>query len=199
MRLCAQDLTLERGGKRLFEGLCFELQSGTLTRLSGPNGAGTTSLLRCLAGLGEWQEGSLRLEGGDAELGPGARSHYIAHQEAVKTALTARENLEFWQGFLGGADVDEALAAFALDPLADLPTAWASSGQKRRMALARLALAFRPLWLLDEPTVGLDTASLARLSGLMKAHLAKGGIILAATHVPLDVETGLEIHLGAAA
>lgn len=199
MRLCAENLTLERGGKRLFAGLCFELQSGTLTRLTGPNGAGKTSLLRSLAGLGEWQAGSLRLEGGDTELGLGAQSHFIAHQEAVKPALTARENLEFWQGFLGGGDVDAALAAFALEPLADLPAAWASSGQKRRIALARLALAFRPLWLLDEPTVGLDTASQSRLAGLMKAHLAKGGIILAATHVPLDVEAAHEISLGAAA
>jgi heme exporter protein A len=199
MRLCAQNLTIERGGKRLFAKLCFELQPGTLTRLTGPNGAGKTSLLRVIAGLGEWQDGSLHLEGGDAELGIGAHAHFIAHQEAVKAALTARENLEFWQGFLGGGDVDEALAAFALEPLADLPAAWASSGQKRRIALARLALAFRPLWLLDEPTVGLDTASQNRLTSLMKAHLAKGGIILAATHVSLELETAHEINLGAAA
>jgi heme exporter protein A len=198
MRLYAQNLTIERGGKRLFAGLSFDLRQGTLTRLTGPNGAGKTSLLRSLAGLGEWQDGSLRLEGGDAELGLGAQSHFIAHQEAVKPALTARENLEFWQGFLGGGDVDAALAAFALEPLADLPAAWASSGQKRRIALARLALAFRPLWLLDEPTVGLDTASQSHLAGLMKAHLAKGGIILAATHVPLELETAHEINLGAA-
>ena len=198
MRLCAQNLTLERGGKRLFTALHFELQAGTLTRLTGPNGSGKTSLLRSLAGLGDWQDGSLRLAGGHAEFSIGAQSHFIAHQEAVKLALTARENLEFWQGFLGGGDVQEALAAFALEPLADLPAAWASSGQKRRMALARLALAFRPIWLLDEPSVGLDTASQGRLAALMKAHLAKGGIILAATHVPLGLETTHEIKLGAA-
>jgi heme exporter protein A len=199
MRLCAQNLTMERGGKRLFAGLRFELLPGTLTCLTGPNGAGKTSLLRAIAGLGEWQDGSLTLEDGDAELGIGAQSHFIAHQEAVKPALTARENLEFWQGFLGGGDVDEALGAFALEPLADLPAAWASSGQKRRIALARLALAYRPLWLLDEPTVGLDTASQNRLTGLMKAHVAKGGIILAATHVPLAVQAAQQISLGEAA
>jgi heme exporter protein A len=198
MRLCAQNLTIERGGKRLFEKLHFTLNQGTLTRLTGPNGAGKTSLLRIIAGLGEYSGGTLSLEGGDADLGIGAQSHFIGHQEAVKPALTARENLEFWQGFLGGGDVSQALAAFALEPLADLPAAWASSGQKRRIALARLALAFRPLWLLDEPTVGLDTASQARLAGLMKAHLAKGGMILAATHVPLELETAHEINLGAA-
>jgi heme exporter protein A len=199
MRLCAQNLTMDRGGKRLFASLRFELLPGTLTCLTGPNGAGKTSLLRAIAGLGEWQDGSLTLENGDAELSIGAQSHFIAHQEAVKPALTARENLEFWQGFLGGGDVDEALGAFALEPLADMPAAWASSGQKRRIALARLALAYRPLWLLDEPTVGLDTASQNRLTGLMKAHVAKGGIILAATHVPLAVQAAQEISLGEAA
>ncbi|MDP4822354.1 MAG: heme ABC exporter ATP-binding protein CcmA [Aestuariivirgaceae bacterium] len=198
MRLCAQNLTLERGGRRLFENVCFELHKGTLTRLTGPNGAGKTSLLRVIAGLGELTQGTISLEGSDAELGIGAQAHFVAHQEAVKPALTARENLEFWQGFLGGGSVEAALDAFALGPLADLPAAWASAGQKRRMALARLALAFRPLWLLDEPTVGLDTASEACLTRLMQAHLQKGGIILAATHVPLQVEATQEIRLESA-
>lgn len=199
MRLCAQNLTLERGGKRLFHDVQFQLQQGTLTRLCGPNGAGKTSLLRVIAGLGELTRGTVSLDGGDAELGIGAQAHFVAHQEAVKPALTARENLEFWQGFLGGGSVEDALGAFALEGLADLPAAWASSGQKRRLALARLALVERPLWLLDEPTVGLDTASEACLTRLMRAHLQKGGIILAATHVPLQVEAAQEIRLGSAA
>lgn len=199
MRLCAQNITIERGGRCLLRDVRFELRQGTLTRLCGPNGAGKTSLLRVIAGLGELTGGTLSLEGADAELGIGAQAHFVGHQEAVKPALTARENLEFWQGFLGGDSVEEALGAFALEGLADLPAAWASSGQKRRLALARLALVHRPLWLLDEPTVGLDTASEACLTKLMQAHLQKGGIILAATHVPLQVEAAQEIRLESAA
>jgi heme exporter protein A len=109
-----------------------------------------------------------------------------------------RENLEFWRDFLGGDGMEAALDAFGLRPLAELPAAWASAGQKRRLGLARLALAHRPLWLLDEPTVGLDAASEASLTHLMRAHLEKGGIILAATHVPLQMDSA-ELRIGGVA
>lgn len=197
MRLVAENLSLERGGRLLFSGLHFVLAEGSLTRLTGPNGAGKTSLLRLIAGLAELTIGQVRLEGGDEDLGIGAQAHFIAHQEAVKPALSMRENLEFWAGFLGGGDPARALAAFGLERLADLPAAWASEGQRRRLALARLALAPRRLWLLDEPSVGLDATSQDRLTALMQQHLAAGGMILAATHVPLALSSG-EIRIGGA-
>ena len=195
MRLVAENLALERGGRQLFSGLGFVLAAGSLTRLTGPNGSGKTSLLRLIAGLADHTEGRLQLEGGDEELGIGAQAHFIAHQEAVKPALSMLENLQFWQGFMGAGDAMSALSAFGLERLAGLPAAWASEGQRRRLALARLALAARPLWLLDEPTVGLDAASQERLNQLMQAHLATGGIILAATHVPLALPSA-EIRIG---
>ena len=195
MRLVAENLALERGGRQLFSGLGFVLAAGSLTRLTGPNGSGKTSLLRLIAGLADHTEGRLQLEGGDEELGIGAQAHFIAHQEAVKPALSMLENLQFWQGFMGAGDAMSALSAFGLERLASLPAAWASEGQRRRLALARLALAARPLWLLDEPTVGLDAASQERLNQLMQAHLATGGIILAATHVPLALPSA-EIRIG---
>ena len=188
MELVAENLGLERGGRMLVSGLSFRLSAGSLTRLTGANGAGKTSLLRLIAGLAEPAHGTIRLVGGDEELGIGAQAHFVAHQEAVKPALSMRENLEFWRDFLGGDGMEAALDAFGLRPLAELPAAWASAGQKRRLGLARLALAQRPLWLLDEPTVGLDAASEAGLTHLMRAHLDKGGIILAATHVPLQID-----------
>ena len=161
MELTANDLTCERGGRIVFRNVSLALSRGQLMQLTGPNGSGKSSLLRLIAGLNEPQAGRCA-EGGEADLTIGQQAHYIAHQEAVKTALTVQENLAFWRDFLGGGDVDEALAAFDLARLSSYPAGLLSAGQKRRLALARLVLVPRVLWLLDEPTVGLDTASLAR-------------------------------------
>lgn len=167
-------------------------------QLTGPNGSGKSSLLRLIAGLNDAASGCLDLDGGSADLSIGQQAHYIAHQEAVKTALTVRENLLFWRGFLGGGDVDLALSAFDLQRFATFQAGLLSAGQKRRLALARLVLVPRVLWLLDEPTVGLDTASLERLVRVMAAHLHVGGMIIAATHVPLGREADTRLSLGAA-
>ena len=199
MELTAKDLTCERGGRIVFRHVALSLKPGQLMQLTGPNGSGKSSLLRLIAGLNEAQAGVIALEGGDGELTIGQQAHYIAHQEAVKTALTVHENLAFWRDFMGGGDVEEALAAFDLTRLSSYPAGLLSAGQKRRLALARLLLAPRVLWLLDEPTVGLDTASLARLSKVMAAQLDRGGMIIAATHVPLGREPDLRLDLGVAA
>jgi heme exporter protein A len=199
MELNAKELACERGGRIVFRNVSLSLKPGQLMQLTGPNGSGKSSLLRLIAGLNEAQAGVIALEGGDAELTIGQQAHYIAHQEAVKTALTVHENLAFWRDFMGGGDVEEALAAFDLTRLSSYPAGLLSAGQKRRLALARLLLAPRVLWLLDEPTVGLDTASLARLAGVMAAQLDRGGMIIAATHVPLGREPDLRLDLGVAA
>ena len=199
MELRAKDLTLERGGRIVFRNVSLALKRGQLMQLTGPNGSGKSSLLRLIAGLNEAQAGHLALEGGGSDLTIGQQAHYIAHQEAVKTALTVEENLGFWRDFLGGGDVGEALHAFDLTRLAAYPAGLLSAGQKRRLALARLVLVPRVLWLLDEPTVGLDTASLARLSGVMARQLDQGGMIIAATHVPLGREPDCRLELGGAA
>ena len=198
MELTGDNLTCERGGRTVFTGVRFSLGDGQLMQLTGPNGSGKSSLLRLIAGLNETASGTLKLDGGHADLSIGQQAHYIAHQEAVKTALTVHENLDFWRGFLGGGDVEDALAAFDLLRFSSFQAGLLSAGQKRRLALARLALVPRVLWLLDEPTVGLDAASLARLVTVMSAHLERGGMIIAATHVPLGREPDLRLELGTA-
>ena len=199
MELTATDLTCERGGRIVFRGISLALKPGQLMQLSGPNGSGKSSLLRLIAGLNEAQAGAITLAGGAPELSIGQQAHYIAHQEAVKAALTVEENLAFWRDFLGGGDVAEALAAFDLARLSSYPAGLLSAGQKRRLALARLVLVPRLLWLLDEPTVGLDTSSLARLVQVMARQLDQGGMIIAATHVPLGREPDCRLALGGAA
>jgi heme exporter protein A len=197
MELRAENLSCERGGRRVFAGVTFRLCAGGLLQLSGPNGSGKSSLLRLIAGLADW-DGGLALAGGATDLAIGQQAHFIAHQEAVKGALTVSENLAFWRDFLGGGDLEGALASFGLETLADYPASYLSEGQRRRLALSRLALVPRALWLLDEPSVGLDVASQARLAGLMGDHLAHDGLIIAATHAPLGLEPSQRLDLGGA-
>lgn len=199
MELNAKDLTCERGGRIVFRDVSLSLRPGQLMQLTGPNGSGKSSLLRLIAGLNESQTGAVALDGGSEDLTLGQQAHYLAHQEPVKGALSVFENLAFWRDFLGGGDVDAALDAFDLSRLSSYPAGLLSAGQKRRLALARLVLVPRVLWLLDEPTVGLDTSSLARLVGVMAKQLDQGGMIIAATHVPLGREPDLRLDLGKAA
>jgi heme exporter protein A len=196
MLLTARTLRCERGGRTVFRNVSFALQPGQLLQLTGSNGSGKSSLLRLIAGLNDPADGVLTLEGGHAELSLGQQAHLIAHQDAVKPALSVFENLAFWAGFLGGGDIDQALVAFDLTRLSAYPAGLLSAGQKRRLALARLVLIPRMLWLLDEPAVGLDTASQAKLTAVMAAHLEAGGMIIAATHVPLGLESNVRLDLG---
>lgn len=197
MRITADNLACERGGRQVFAGIKFFIEAGEMLLVTGPNGAGKSSLLRVLAGLNE-ASGTLALEGGHPDLSLGQQAHYIAHSDAIKNALSVRENLAFWQGFLGGGDVEKALAAVNLTRFADFPAALLSSGQRRRLALARLALVPRGIWLLDEPTVGLDDASQKLLQDLMRDHLSAQGLIMAVTHVPLGLMTPKHLRLGEA-
>lgn len=198
VQLQAEKLACQRGGRTVFTDVNFALSSGQLLELRGPNGTGKSSLLRLIAGLGEPASGQITLAGGSNDLSIGQQAHYAAHQEAIKSPLTVVENLKFWGDFLGGGDMDAALAAFDLEALADYPAALLSAGQKRRLSLARLALVPRLLWLLDEPTVGLDTASLDRLTRLLRGHLSGGGLAVVATHAPLSLAADATLVLGAA-
>jgi heme exporter protein A len=199
VQLQAKSLGCERGGRAVFSDVNFALASGELLELRGPNGAGKSSLLRLIAGLGEPVAGEIVLEGGRPDLAIGQQAHYAAHQEAIKSPLTVAENLEFWGDFLGGGDLKAALAAFNLADLAQYPAALLSAGQRRRLSLSRLALVPRLLWLLDEPTLGLDQASLVRLMQLLRGHLSGGGLAIVATHAALALTADATIVLGSRA
>ena len=198
MRLSAVDLACHRGGRDVFAGLSFAVASGEVLTVTGRNGAGKSSLLRTIVGLVRLAQGKLSLEGGDPELTIAEQAHYLGHQDALKPSLTVAENLRFWVGFLGtqAADIHPALAAVSLDELADLPAAYLSAGQRRRLSIARLVAVKRPIWLLDEPTSTLDASAQDRLAGLMQAHLAEGGLIMAAAHGAIGLETARELRLG---
>ena len=197
MRLSGCGVRCVRGGREIFSGLDFEASSGEALAVTGPNGAGKTSLLRLIAGLLTMAGGSVDLEGGEAELTLAEQAHYLGHRDALKPALSVLENLAFWRDFLGGAafDAAEGLAAVGLDHAGHLPAAYLSAGQRRRLSIARLLAVRRPIWLLDEPTNALDTAGQALFAALMRDHLARGGLIVAATHAPLGL-VARELRIG---
>lgn len=202
MQLIADQITAHRGGRAILSGLSFSIRSGESLLLTGPNGSGKTTLLRTIAGLNPPAAGAIRLEGGDDELDPAQQMHLVGHSNGIKASLTVRENLEFWERFLVDDDVaggvDTAMHRLGLTRLEQIPSGYLSAGQKRRLGLARLLVAKRPVWLLDEPSVSLDEASRNALAGLIAEHVAAGGIAVAATHVPLGMTGARELRLGVA-
>jgi heme exporter protein A len=168
----------------VFRDIAFAVSSGEALAVTGPNGAGKSSLIRLVAGLVPVASGSLRLDGAEAQRGIGEHCHYACHLDALKPSLTALETLSFWRDLYGEARLQpiEALEALGLDHLADLPAGYLSAGQRRRLALCRLMVSFRPVWLLDEPTSALDRASQAVFGDLVARHLQGQGIVVAATH-----------------
>ena len=200
MRLTAVELACHRGGRGVFSGVSFAVASGELLTVSGRNGAGKSSLLRMIVGLVRIAAGTLTLEGGDSELSIAEQAHYLGHQDALKGSLSVAENLRFWAGFYGlsSTDIRNPLEAIGLGALANLPAAYLSAGQRRRLSIARLVAVPRPIWLLDEPTSTLDAAAQERLADLMRAHLAGGGLIVAASHGPIGLASTQELRLGEA-
>ena len=200
MRLSGQGVTCVRGGRQVFAGLDFAAVSGEAVAVVGRNGSGKTSLLRLIAGLLMPAGGSIALAGGDAELTLPEQCHYLGHRDALKPALSVAENLTFWADFLGGerGDAAETLATVGLDHATHLPAGFLSAGQRRRLSLARLLTVRRPVWLLDEPTNALDVAGQDMFGGLMREHLSRGGMIVAATHAPLGIEAR-ELRIGGVA
>jgi heme exporter protein A len=197
LRLSASGLACIRGSRSVFSGVNLELVAGEALALVGPNGSGKSSLLRLIAGLIRPAGGRIELADGSPEQTIAEQAHYLGHQDALKPSLTVAENLGFWGSFLGTAAVSlgPALAAVGLGGIADLPAAYLSAGQRRRLSLARLVAVPRPIWLLDEPASALDTAGQTQLADLMRQHLAGGGLIMAATHGPLGIEAR-ELRLG---
>ena len=202
LALEVRELACIRGQRVLFRDLNFSLAAGQALALQGPNGAGKTSLLRLIAGFLRPAAGTvcLQTKGGDVADAEerGKFIGWLAHQDAVKPQLGVREQLAFFARlYASGRDPEEAMLAFGLEPLAELPGQYLSAGQKRRLALARLHLSARPVWLLDEPLAALDTEGKKLVAQAVGSHCASGGIVLAATHEELGVEGG-KLMLGAA-
>ncbi|MEP4249198.1 heme ABC exporter ATP-binding protein CcmA [Tateyamaria sp.] len=180
MELNVTDLAVGRSGVPVLAGVSFTLSAGRALVLRGPNGAGKTTLLRTVAGLQEPMEGAV--------VGAEDQVAYAAHADGLKSALTVAENLQFWAAVFGQSGIAEALHAFDLEGLENRAAGTLSAGQKRRLGLARLVVTGRPLWILDEPTVSLDAASVALFADAVRAHLAGGGCALMATHIDLGIE-----------
>jgi heme exporter protein A len=199
VRIAVENLACRRSGRLVFEGLSFSLDEGQALVVTGRNGAGKSSLLAILAGQLRPDAGAVRAEG-IGELSLPEALHLVGHRDALKGALTAAENLAFARDLLGdeAATPGEALEAVGLAHAARLPVAYLSAGQRRRVALARLIVARRPLWLLDEPTAALDAAAQETLFALMGAHLSEGGLVIAATHAPLPLAGATELRIGRA-
>jgi heme exporter protein A len=215
--LTGEGLAAFRGERLVFRDLDFAVPAGGALVLAGPNGSGKSTLLRILAGLGRLAAGRLLWGGSELSEQAGLVA-FVGHQDAVKPGLTVAENLGFYAGLApatpswsgltrpthangpemvgsGPTMTGKAVSALALTDLADLPARMLSAGQKRRLALSRLALTAAPLWLLDEPTLGLDTAAIERFGVLLRDHRARGGIVVAATHVPLPMADTAELRL----
>ena len=201
--LSIENLCVTRGERPIIDGLSFNVGSGEALVVMGANGSGKTTLLRALAGFIQPKSGAILLDGHSEDARISDACHYVGHLNAIKTSQTVAENLSFYAGFLDDTlsqaeisdRVEDALARFALDRLASVPSGYLSAGQKRRLALARVLCAARPIWLLDEPTTSLDQESTTQLASVINAHVASGGVAIAATHLDLGLEPARTLQL----
>ncbi len=211
----AEGLACQRGGRTIVSGISFEVSAGRALALRGPNGSGKTTLLRTIAGYLQPAAGSIRVRRlssataspeEEASPGDGAAEgvlHYIGHTNGIKPRLSVIENVSFWQRYYSGTEdmeaAEPALEAFGLLNLASFLAGHLSQGQARRLGLARLLAARRPIWLLDEPSVSLDAASTRLLENTIAAHVAAGGIAIVSTHLDLALPEAQVLELGAPA
>lgn len=205
MRIFAQNLSVKRGEELIFTDVSFELSPTESLTISGPNGVGKSTLLRALAGLLPIDSGTFEIKTDSKEAKPNAEyCHYIGHKNAMKAELTVLENLNFWQRTMAQEDtVDDdlimspeaAVELLGLSHTLDLPFGFLSQGQRRRIALAKLFVSYRPVWLLDEPTAALDKASSDNFANITNSYLEKGGVVIAATHVPLGFKEVKQLEM----
>ena len=203
MHLSAENLAARRGEDLIFVNVSFDLESGEALILTGRNGSGKSTLLRVVAGLLRPGKGRVILTDskGESDRPAGEASHYLGHRNAMKSELTVAENLTFWKQFLGnmeggaGLAIEDAAGAVGLADITHLPFGYLSAGQQRRIAFAKLLVAYRPIWILDEPTAALDTAADRLLADLISSHQTAGGIVLAATHQPLGLKNAREMRM----
>jgi len=188
MTLSARDLAVTRGGVAILEGVSFDLADGEALVLRGPNGVGKTTLLRSVAGLQPVEAGEVK--GAEDQIA------YAGHSDGLKAMLSVSENLRFWASVFGLTEIAPALEAFDLVALQSRMAGTLSAGQKRRLGLARLMVTGRPIWVLDEPTVSLDTVSVALFAEAVRQHLAGGGSALMATHIDLGLAEARVLDLG---
>ncbi|MDE4132038.1 heme ABC exporter ATP-binding protein CcmA [Phaeobacter sp. QD34_3] len=188
MTLNVTDLSIARGGLPVLEGLGFTLEPGRALILRGPNGIGKTTLLRTIAGLQPPLSG--HITGAEDQIA------YAAHSDGLKPALTVTENLTFWASVFGASSIEPALDAFQLVALRDRPAGALSAGQKRRLGLSRMLVTGRPIWIMDEPTVSLDTGAVAMFADAVRAHLGQGGSALIATHIDLGLDEAEVLDVG---
>ncbi len=196
MRLQAENLSAKRGEDLLFRNIGFTLENGDALVLTGRNGSGKSTLLRVVAGLIRPERGNITFQSQTGESHPVREaSHYLGHRNGMKAELSVSENLGFWKEFLGdfeggrGMSIDDAAEVIGLSGITHLPYGYLSAGQQRRFAIARLLVAYRPVWIVDEPTAALDAKAEAMFSHLIRSHLSAGGMVLAATHQPLGLES----------
>ncbi len=202
MKLIIEKLNLNRASQEIVSNISFELSAGEALIVTGENGSGKSTTLRGIAGLMPLNDGSIRLldeTGKQFEGEVREYCHYLGHQNGMKPALTVRENLDFWQKFCGEPDlsIEEALDEVDLAHTIDLPFSYLSAGMKRRVSIARLLVSDRPIWILDEPTAGLDAQSVKMFTELCKNFCEGGGILIAATHLPLGIETERTLEIKA--
>ena len=203
MHLSAENLAARRGEDLIFANVSFSLSSGGALILTGRNGSGKSTLLRVVAGLLPQEKGRVVFTDskGESDRRTSEASHYLGHRNAMKNELSVAENLSFWKDFLGDSDggiglsIEEAAEAVGLAGITHLPFGYLSAGQQRRFAFAKLLVAYRPIWILDEPTAALDAAADQRFADLIMAHRGAGGIVLAATHQPLGLQNATEIRM----
>lgn len=217
MRVVAENISVKRGEDLILAEVSFDLSPTESLTVSGPNGVGKSTLLRALAGLLPLDKGSFEIQTDDIEQRPPhEHCHYIGHQNAMKSELSVLENLSFWQRSMyqdhsgsqnqSGSQDQAGDSSFVVSPeiaadklglshTLDLPFGFLSQGQRRRIALAKLLISYRPVWLLDEPTAALDKASNAKFAEMTNEYLTQGGIVIAATHVPLGFNNSKKLEM----